>query len=656
MPKYLDGAGLSHFWESIKPKLGGVTKSGTGTVVSSDDAANLPPLSLTIHGKSVQDGTPSPSSPVEIRSVEGRNLLDDSNVYQLAVANTSIVANASYRAVWCELPPASSTRTMSFIRNTVEGNRFIICGTTSEPAAGVSVVALFTGNSALSGSFAVPAAYKYLFIYLSNAGGTISAGNIAVYEDYQTAPDYVLPCRNIAVQAAGANIARLAAGGGITESGGVFSGTANDFTGRYGSSSAGVTTIRGIALPSTLAVSFDAYTDGNSSTSGNGLIVFARNEGGNAKTFALIPNNTTSWRTFTGTLDGVTDATKICISYQSAGANIWHIRNLSARLDGSTEYVDYSRELAFVPLQGNSLRSLPDGTEDTLEVDGEGNVTLTKRVGAATINGSEGFAWILGTTQLGAKTVAFTTKASWAAKFDALANVAATAKDNVICDRLPANNDAYNLWDGPAIQVWVDDSAAFMICVGQSFSTSADFNTWLQSNPLTVYYPLATPQTISLGRIDLPSLPSPSFSMHVDAAVPPTLDAEWWTQGGGKVIDAVSTRIAALEADVTELQGQVPEREVLYDTSTWTIVKYGRTVVVHVHGATATPSTSTALVTGILADYKPAHNYSATISTSSGTSTQTARLCVYASDGGIYIVPAGYTSSASWYGTLTYIY
>ena len=214
--------------------------------------------SLTIYGASMQNGTPTPSAPVPIYSVDSMNLLDDSNVYNLAVSGSTIASNASYRAVWCEIPPASSDRAFSFVRNTVEGNRFRVYGTTEEPASGVTVNALFTSDdSALSGWFPVPQAYRYIFIYLSNAGASISAGNIAIYEDYQTAPDCVLPCRNSAIRAAGVNIARLTAGGGITESGGVFSGTANNFAARYGSSSVGVTTIHGIALPSTLAVSFD---------------------------------------------------------------------------------------------------------------------------------------------------------------------------------------------------------------------------------------------------------------------------------------------------------------------------------------------------------------------------------------------------------------
>ena len=306
----------------------------------------------------------------------------------------------------------------------------------------------------------------------------------------------------------------------------------------------------------------------------------------------------------------------------------------------ATAYEPYSSTTTPIPV---ALRSLPDGTEDTLEVDGEGNVTLTKRVGEITYNGSE--SW--GVNQNVGSGFAYTPKPSDMASGDGSASVQLMLADRFVPKNASTGGNVYA--SGSNLLFYRD---------GSSFnpSSTAEAKAWFAANPTTVIYKLASEQTIPLGKIDLPSLPSPSFSLHVDAAVTPTLDAEWWTQGGGKVIDAVSTRITALEADVTELQGQVPEREVLYDTSTWTVIRYGRTVMVQVHGATATPSTSTALITGILADCKPAYNCSATVLTSSGSSTQAARMAVYADTGDVYIVPAGYSSSASWYGTLTYIY
>ena len=67
----------------------------SGEVVVTDDAANVPLLSLTVHGKSVQDGEPTPDNPVEIQTVSGtpvvmcngRNILKptlyNANIYSL---------------------------------------------------------------------------------------------------------------------------------------------------------------------------------------------------------------------------------------------------------------------------------------------------------------------------------------------------------------------------------------------------------------------------------------------------------------------------------------------------------------------------------------------------------------------------------------------
>ena len=60
-----------------------LTGNLSGEVLTADDAYSAPPVSLTVDGKSTQDGTPTPEAPVEIVSLEqvnlgfyGRNLLD----------------------------------------------------------------------------------------------------------------------------------------------------------------------------------------------------------------------------------------------------------------------------------------------------------------------------------------------------------------------------------------------------------------------------------------------------------------------------------------------------------------------------------------------------------------------------------------------------
>ena len=128
--------------------------------------------------------------------------------------------------------------------------------------------------------------------------------------------------------------------------------------------------------------------------------------------------------------------------------------------------------------------------------------------------------------------------------------------------------------------------------------------------------------------------------------------------GHGVGIGKPSTTEGLLDIglDVNIDGGLMADIEVILDNASWTILRFGRVIMVQCHGYSGAANASTAKIAGVLADYKPRYNVSSTISTNSGTSTQVARLCVYASDGGVYIAPAGYTSSASWYGTLTYIY
>lgn len=93
----------------------------------------------------------------------------------------------------------------------------------------------------------------------------------------------------------------------------------------------------------------------------------------------------------------------------------------------------------------------------------------------------------------------------------------------------------------------------------------------------------------------------------------------------------------------------------LLDNSTITVEVFGRMVMVQLYGITATPGTSTVLASGTLASYLPSYNISALVSDASG-SARLARLWVDASNGNICLAAVGYTSSSTWYGTLTYIY
>lgn len=95
--------------------------------------------------------------------------------------------------------------------------------------------------------------------------------------------------------------------------------------------------------------------------------------------------------------------------------------------------------------------------------------------------------------------------------------------------------------------------------------------------------------------------------------------------------------------------------ETVYETSDITVKRWGRLVMVQCHGIYATPGSGNAWANIDLSAYKPSYNASALLADASG-SAHFARLWVSATDGKAYLATAGYSSAASWYGTLTYVF
>lgn len=55
----------------ITPKIGTVNKTASGTEITVEDSLAFPLNSIKVDGKTVQDGTPTPDNPVEIKNVKG---------------------------------------------------------------------------------------------------------------------------------------------------------------------------------------------------------------------------------------------------------------------------------------------------------------------------------------------------------------------------------------------------------------------------------------------------------------------------------------------------------------------------------------------------------------------------------------------------------
>jgi len=140
---------------------------------------------------------------------------------------------------------------------------------------------------------------------------------------------------------------------------GVLSGAASDFDSAYG------TKAKAIPFPvgaSRLTLSLEAYTDGNSSTTGNGLVArFFYDDGSTSATIFL--NSDTEYTAKTLTSTNGKRVYGVSLTYGSGNGNIWHIRNMMLNIGTTAEtytpYTGTSISLSF----GSTLYS---GTIDLL--------------------------------------------------------------------------------------------------------------------------------------------------------------------------------------------------------------------------------------------------------------------------------------------------
>lgn len=176
-----------------------------------------------------------------------------------------------------------------------------------------------------------------------------------------------------------------------------------------------------------------------------------------------------------------------------------------------------------IDLQGHALRSLPDGTHDEMRVDSLGRVTLTKRIESYTINASS----LTALYTVNGRECTISTPSGFSS---------VTGKV-LLCDRAVVKSRVSELTVGTVYK-----NPANVLLVGDTDSTIDDLREMYGG--ATVLYPLATPQTIDLGTIDLPA---PADTLWLDAALVPTMGATWWTVGG-------IAGQQALDAEVTERQ------------------------------------------------------------------------------------------------------
>lgn len=214
-------------------------------------------------------------------------------------------------------------------------------------------------------------------------------------------------------------------------------------------------------------------------------------------------------------------------------SNVPQFKNVQVEIGGeNTPYEAPSKPITLpINLQGNELCSLPNGVRDEARIDGEGNVTLVKRVGSVALDGSESWEHVVG--------VSFPFRvalASMAAISDAQAQLACSSYRPL---PFAGTSEATGL---TAHEVHSKN----LLCFRDERHAGIDgFRSALTASPATVLYPLADPVEIPLGKVDIPTLPAPVANAWAETDVPTECGFRY-VRDVGIVIGKLEKQLAAV--------------------------------------------------------------------------------------------------------------
>lgn len=399
------------------------TKSGSGTAVASNGAVLE---SVVVYGQSVQDGTPTPSEPVDVQVVQGANLVDVSQATAQTVNTNAIVSNDS--------------------------------------------VHVYTTSNG---------AYRGAIIPVSLEAGKSYSGKVHI--------DYVSGSARVSFRRVSDN---------------VLVGVSTNSQTQSGDYEFNLVNYDGTPVYLSLFVTWST-SDAGDATFSNLML----NEG--AKVLPYTP-------------------------YGSIGIVI----------GGTATPID---------LQGNVLASLPDGTRDTVTVDGAGHCVLTKNVAYVNMDGVT-----VKATDMRSPSGTATAYRFVIGDLPYAATISSSERSNFYCSVAVYNANAATTADnqvnGQALLYQYASKPSLLFCI-DGVSSVQDANTWFSTNLPKLAYKLATPEIIDLGYIDMPTIPEDA-TISVSASMTPVIDAAWWERGAealANIVKAFSERIRALEEAVAEL-------------------------------------------------------------------------------------------------------
>lgn len=543
-------------------------RSASGTSGDIDGAANAALKGLRVIGESVQDGTPSPSSPVPIVSVGAMNLIDYqtwydhsnttlsgdwlSNIGTDTKTYSSPVVQTGLNGTWQEAFYVSST-------NVTSSGKYSRMFTVTKAFDRVMVKHNGSAHDVVFADQAITGSAGETYYFAITFGGTnpsVTGGmtvcDVALYRtgNYRT----YIPYGALGLCVRSKNLLDLSDGLQTNTQYGVTI-TKND-DGSY--SLSGTATQTG-----DISIMRVDYARGGFMSLQNGrtyTFKAATSTPSNSVRLTLRASNMATGAAYKyfnsyGDSDSLavsTDNIVLTALYFNvvSGTNTNGMRFYPQLEIGSeaTDFKPYSESVTPIPMNGHELRSLPDGTQDELTIDVDGHVIMTQRIGSITFNGASGEGWTYGGNRVSSGVI----------------SSAPTAIDKNSNNIDGALSNRYQLLvaggTGTAGNLGFTFAQQKIYLRDETNATSlATWTSYLGSNQTVFDYLLATPQTIDLGTIDMPQVKD-GDTVEVIAALTPSIDVTWWASAGQAVADAYASLSSAIEVRAESIVSTVSER------------------------------------------------------------------------------------------------
>lgn len=488
--------------ESASIDVMATTYPESGTVL---EASSSMMESLTIHGLSVQDGTPTPSAPVAIKSVQGCNLMGNLVAGDYSAMGITCIVGEDNKITFGGTATGGGNIIIPLEETVPYPTGTVYWHVRNDVAVSSASITLQPALTAANGPNTTIAPVSKI-AQASNTQGITTIGSVRFYiqngQTYSTVHlqpslEYIdsatefQPYGVIDVKASGKNLF--------------------DFP-SYAEAMAGVVVnsyrCTSIQLKPNTTYYLSTYTADGYTSVGKGLYVLVATTNTNT-VFRCIAHNTQG--NTSGTLTTGSDGLLWFNCYPTSQLAYDEMaEHTTVQLEiGSTAtaYEPYSSTTTPIPV---TLRSLPDGTHDEW-ISGETADTYIQRVGAYSMDSTTQY---VDYVQADASSTCMRARVvipSWNG----------TLSNSIMSDVF-VRRDIAPGWGNVALNVAFSTTSGLFLGLPTTVTTVAEANAWIAANPFTILYPLATPVTTTLAHVNLPYVDG---SAWVDAEVTPQIEA-----------------------------------------------------------------------------------------------------------------------------------